>query len=110
MTLLKCHYCSRFRIEWRAHKLGERAQTICDYCLEWHNRAIEVMAGNAISGCQICLASWETLRDRAPGVEVRLYVVPKDGIYQVLCADCVTPYTRARRDLYDGTAYGALLT
>jgi hypothetical protein len=109
VTLSKCHYCSHFRPEWRVHRLGVAAQTICDYCLEWHHRALDVLAGRAISGCQTCGASWETLRDRSPGVEVKLYVVPKDGIYQVLCADCIQPYTGARRDLYGGTAYGALL-
>jgi hypothetical protein len=105
---VRCHYCSRFRPQWRVHQLGtpgKPAQTICDVCLDWHQRAIDVLAGNAISGCQACGATWATLRDREPGVDVRLYVVPRDGIYQVLCKACVTPYVAKRGDLYAGTAF-----
>jgi len=87
------------------HQLTE-AQTICDYCVEWHNHAIEFLAGAAPKGCSACGATWQFLRDSAPGVEVRLYVVPRDGIYQLLCGPCVRPYTAQRADLFRGTAYG----
>jgi hypothetical protein len=110
LSKLRCHYCSRWRPAWCVHRLGTDAapaQTICDHCLEWHQRALDLLAGNAMPGCQACGATWATLRDREPGIEVRLYVVPRDGIYQVLCAACVGPYVRARRDLYVGTAFGA---
>jgi hypothetical protein len=87
------------------HQLAE-AQRICDYCLDWHNKAIEFIAGGAIPGCQVCGASFEFLRDSTPGVEVRMYVVPKDGIYQVLCQTCIQPYVLQRADLYGGTRFG----
>lgn len=112
IALVRCHYCSRERPPWRVHRLGSDArpaQTICDYCLEWHQRAIDLLSGHGISGCQACEATWETLRDREPDAEVRLYVVPRDGIYQVLCAACVQPYVKSRKDLYRGTPYGALI-
>jgi len=104
---VKCHYCSKTRPAWRTHKLTD-AQTICDYCLDWHNKAIDFLGGKGMPGCQACGASWDFLRDSAIGVEsVRMYVVPKDGIYQLLCATCVRPYVSKRADLYGGTRFGA---
>lgn len=102
---VKCHYCSRQLPAWRTHQITA-AQRICDDCLEWHNKAIALLAGGPIPGCQCCGATWELQRDREISVEVRMYVVPKDGIYQVLCALCVRPYVSARGDLYRGTAFG----
>lgn len=106
---VRCHYCSRHLPRWRVHQLT-RAQVICDYCLDWHNHAIEFLAGeSAPRGCQECGASWATLRDRTIGAEVRMYVVPKDGVYQILCPECVAPYLPKRADLYKGTAFGEAL-
>jgi len=110
LALVRCHYCSKQRAPWRVHRLGTAAQTICDDCLAWHQRAIDLLAGAPISGCQECATSWETLRDRELGEDVRLYVVPRDGIYQVLCAACVRLYIPGRKDLYRGTAYGARMS
>lgn len=107
---VRCHYCSKERPAWRVHRLAHNAQIICDYCLEWHNKAIEFLAGRAMPGCQVCGASWEFLRDAAVGsVEVRMYVVPKDGIYQVVCSTCFRPYVAKREDLYGGTPFGVAL-
>jgi len=80
-----CHFCSRPRPAWRIHQIT-RAQSICDYCLEWHKAALEFLAGRSMPGCQVCGETWEFLRDSTLGVEVRMYVVPKDGNYQILCA------------------------
>ena len=102
---VRCHYCSKQRPEFRIHRLVSH-QVICDDCLDWHANALEVLAGGVPRGCQGCGASWAQLRDSTPGVEVRMYVVPKDGIYQVLCAACVRPYTQKRGDLYRGTKFG----
>ena len=106
---VRCHYCSRQLPAWRTHQLESASQRICDDCLEWHNKAIEFLAGRAMPGCQVCCATWEFLRDSALGVEVRMYVVPKDGIYQILCATCVGPYVSKRADLYQGTPFGHAL-
>lgn len=102
---VRCHYCSKGLPAWRTHQLTE-AQRICDYCLEWHGKAIELLAGRALPGCQVCRATPEFLRDSTPGVEVRMYVVPKDGIYQVLCHTCYRSYAVQRADLYHGTLFG----
>src|SRR4051812_46914349 len=99
----RCNYCSRFLPAWRVHRFGPEAapaQTFCDDCLDWHLKALDLLAGNAIPGCQGCGASPEKLRDLSPDVEFRLYVVPRDGLYQVLCQTCVRPYVGQRRDLY----------
>jgi len=101
----RCHYCSRFFPAWRVHVICQ-AQTICDTCLEWHNQALEFLAGRALPGCHGCGASWEVLRDRDKSVEVRLYVVPRDGIYQLLCQSCIRSYVPKRADLYQSTPFG----
>lgn len=93
------------------HQLGtlaNPAQRICDSCLDWHNRAIEFLAGRELApGCQECGVTWEILRDRDKTVEnISMFVVPRDGIYQILCRDCVRPYTQKRADLYAGTGFG----
>lgn len=106
---MTCSFCSRQLPAWRVHQLGtvERpAQTICDDCLDWHNKAIALLAGEAIPGCQGCGATWEILCDRELGSRIPLYVVPKDGIYQVLCSLCLRAYAPKRADLYRGTPFG----
>lgn len=73
--------------------------------------AIELLAGRALPGCQNCGLTSDELREilsKGDGaVEVRLYVVPRDGVYQVLCSSCVRPYVAKRADLYRGTPFGA---
>jgi hypothetical protein len=102
---VRCHFCSKQLPAYRTHQITG-AQRICDCCLEWHRKALDFLGGGAIPGCQECGASWEFLRDSTRNVEVRLYVVPKDGIYQVLCSACVRPYVPKRADLYGGTQFG----
>ncbi len=104
---VRCHFCSRERAIWQVHRLAGNSQVLCEDCLDWHQRGIEFLAGNAMPGCQSCLSTWERLRDQTLGEHVRLYVVPKDGIYQVLCEACIRPYTEKRADLYRGTRFGA---
>jgi hypothetical protein len=101
-----CHWCGQFKPRFRVHTLASR-QTICDYCLEWHYHALEFLGGAAPAGCQVCLTSWAELRAAEPGDEVRLYVVPKDGILALLCRACVKPYLPKTKDHYKGTRFGA---
>jgi hypothetical protein len=73
-------------------------------------RALDLLAARGIPpGCQACGETAERLRDRDPGVEWKVYVVPGDGLLKVLCGRCVLPYARKRRDLYSGTSFGAAL-
>ena len=67
---------------------------------------MDVLAGGVPRGCQDCGASWEFLRDSELGDRVKMYCIPRDGIYQLLCATCVRKYAPKRADLYAGTAFG----
>jgi hypothetical protein len=100
-----CHYCSKRRLRFRVHVLAS-GQGICDYCLEWHNHAIAFLGGTPPPGCQGCGTTWAVLRDSTAGVEVRMWVVMRDGIYQLLCKTCVAGYLPKRTDLYKGTQFG----
>lgn len=105
---VRCHFCSKEKPAFLIYQLT-RAQRICDYCLEWHQKALDFLAGGPIPGCQQCGHTFEFLHDSTPGVEVRMYVVPKDGVYQVLCAACIKPYLPKRADLFTGTEFGKTL-
>ncbi len=105
VVAVRCHWCSKQRPEFRVHRLST-GQVICDVCLDWHLHALQFLGGAAPRGCQVCERPWEQIRDFTPGVEVRMYVVPKDGILQVLCARCAGPYVGKRPDLYQGTRFG----
>lgn len=102
---VRCNYCSKHRFRFRVHRL-QSGQAICDYCLDWHNHAVAFLGGETPRGCQGCGLTWQTLRDSTTGVEVRMWVVIKDGIYQLLCKACVAPYVAQRADLYKGTKFG----
>ena len=106
LVAVRCNYCSKERPAFRMHNLAS-GQKICDYCLDWHNHAIEFLGGAVPRGCQECGATWAFLRDSTLGDEVRMYVVPRDGIYQVHCATCVAAYVAKRADLYKGTQFGS---
>jgi hypothetical protein len=101
----RCNYCSRELPRFRLHQVTQ-AQTVCDDCLDWHFHALEVLAGAPPAGCQGCYLSWQELSDRTPGVQVRMYVMPRDGIMQLLCTKCAREYLPARKDLFKGTQFG----
>ena len=79
---------------------------VCEQCQDWHKHALEILGGAVPLGCSGCGSTWQTLRDLQIGVEVRMYVVPKDGLYQVLCPVCAQQYLPKRSDLYKGTEFG----
>lgn len=79
---------------------------MCGWCLQWHMRALDLLAGKIPPGCQECGLSISVLERASVDADVRLYVVPRDGIYQVLCRRCCDVYVRSRRDLYKGTEFG----
>jgi hypothetical protein len=103
--LIRCNWCSRQLPAYRVHRLSTN-QALCEDCLKWHIEAQNMLAGAPPLGCQSCGRSWKVLRDLAPGVEVRMYAVPKDGLLQLLCFDCLKPYVAKRRDLYQNTHFG----
>jgi hypothetical protein len=103
---VQCNFCSKWYPKHRVHTLSE-AQTVCEYCLDWHFHAQEFLGGAPPRGCQECDLTWETLKAITPGEQVRMYVVPKDGILQLLCAACAAKYIPQRTDLFKGTRFGA---
>ncbi len=103
---LVCNWCGRNRPKYRIHRLHSK-QVICDYCLDWQKHALDVLAGETPRGCQGCVKTWQQLSAETPGDQVRMYVVPKDGIYQLLCKACVIPYLPKTSALYKGTQFGA---
>lgn len=77
----------------------------CWHCLEWHQHAMEVMAGAIPKGCQECDRSFADIA-RVSGDNVRMFLHPKDGVWQVLCPPCSDSYETKRRDLYGNTPHG----
>lgn len=103
---IKCNWCSKFRPRWRTHRLASN-QVVCDTCLEWHFHALDFLGGGVPpKGCQVCGSGWDTLRAREPEEDMRMYVVPKDGIMQLLCRPCMLQYAGKRSDLYKDTDFG----
>jgi len=102
---LRCRFCSK----WRDPRefVGPPAVAPCWDCYYWHRAALAVLAGCAPPGCQgPCRRTWEDLRRETAGENVRMWVHPKDGIYQLLCGECSDAYERKRLDLYRATRYG----
>jgi hypothetical protein len=103
--LHRCRFCSQFRSK---HEFIHDIITgYCWHCYEWHQQALRVLAGEDPPGCQECGTPYELLRAGAAG-DLRMYIHPKDGIYQVLCKRCSDRYERKRLDLYGDTPYGYL--
>ncbi len=105
---LRCRLCGKMRHRFDVVGASVRGYT-CRECLEWHFHAMDVLGGAPPRGCQGCGKTPEQLKRSPDDCDVRMYVVPKDGVYQLLCRDCGRQYTRQRRDLYQGTAFGATL-
>jgi hypothetical protein len=102
----RCNWCSKFYPPHRCHTLQTNA-VICENCIDWHYNAHAFLGGAPPAGCQVCNATWEELRARDPqSLAVKIYVVQKDNNLQMLCEECISPYTDKRADLYRGTEYG----
>jgi hypothetical protein len=108
---VRCHYCSQFRHPLEVLPIGTGGVVMCWRCHEWHCQNIEALAkGGVPHGCFECRATWDELRLRfAAGDnpdDVKMYLVPRDGIYQLLCRTCSDAYELKRADLLRGTLYG----
>lgn len=79
---------------------------MCFHCYEWHLKALAVLAGTPPPGCQECGVTFGALQAASADGNTRMYVHPKDGLYQVLCPLCSDRYTHKRADLYGDTAFG----
>jgi hypothetical protein len=102
----QCRRCSKWR-SLDEFVAGGPQDGYCLRCLEWHRAALDHLAtGKTPSGCQECERSLDELSRAAGSADVKMYLHPKDGIYQVLCGTCSDRYEQKRRDLYARTSYG----
>lgn len=101
----RCHWCSRQVSPYDLFNLST-GQAMCLGCHEWHGYALDVLAGGVPRGCQECGLTLDQLNALTDAPTTRMYVVPKDGVYQVVCATCKDAYCAKRADLYKGTEFG----
>lgn len=102
----RCHYCSKFRPPSEVHTMGSGGALICFRCLEWHRHAMAAFCGQPPPGCQECGLKFADLKEIDGAGNLRMSLVVKDGIYQVLCTPCADSYERKRADLFRNTVYG----
>lgn len=102
---VKCHYCSKPKSPHEVMRLSG-GPVMCWHCLEWHYKALQVLAGHPPPGCQECGITFAKLAEAFPDGDIRMYVHAKDGLYQVLCKTCSDQYVPKRVDLYGDTAFG----
>ncbi|MCC7235590.1 MAG: hypothetical protein IT163_09825 [Bryobacterales bacterium] len=74
---------------------------MCLKCYTWHVVAIAQVRG--ITGCCECHSTFRQLRERTGRSGLRL--VPKDGIYQLMCEPCYGPWLLLNREQVKGTAF-----
>jgi hypothetical protein len=102
----RCHYCSKFRPHSEINHMGAGGVKICFRCMEWHDKAIRLLAGEPPPGCQECGITFADLKEFDSLGNLRMWLVVKDGIYQILCTTCSDAYEKKRADLYRETVYG----
>lgn len=101
---VRCHYCSRFWPQSEVLHIGESV-IMCIHCHEKHRVAID--AFEPPTHCQgPCGRTFEEISLFTPGDKVGMTVHMKDGVYQILCAQCDADYVQKRRDLYGDTRFG----
>lgn len=101
---VQCQYCNRFWPKSEVLEIGESI-VMCFYCHQKHHAALEIF--QMPEACQgPCGRSFNAIAAATPGPRVGLTVHWKDGIYQVLCAQCDADYVQKRQDLYGKTRFG----
>lgn len=105
---VRCNHCSKERHPAEVVRLGEGGARICLRCLESHQQALRALnTGTPPKECQECQTPFELMLPDAQGnIPMTLQMLPKDGIWQVLCMGCAAEYESKRSDLIKGTAYG----
>lgn len=111
IVTVRCHYCSKDQHPGEIISIGTGGAKMCFRCYEWHVENINALAqGGVPMGCFECRVTWAELRARVGPDDnpddVKMFLVPKDGIYQLLCRTCSDAYERKRADLLRGTLYG----
>lgn len=105
---VRCQYCDKSRHPKEVARLGGGV-VMCFICADWHSHALKMLSGETPRGCQECGTTFSSLKvsqklGRDAYITMRL--VPKDGIYQVLCDPCAAKYRVKRKEYYRGTQFG----
>jgi hypothetical protein len=108
IVAVRCNWCSRQLSPSDVYAFSS-LQAMCKRCWEGHHHALDVLAGNMPRACQECGLTVAELNALSNAPTTRMYVVHKDGIYQVLCLTCTDKYCAKRADLFKGTEFGARL-
>lgn len=101
-----CPYCLTPRSPNEVVRM-KGAGLMCWHCYEWHAQALRMLAGEPPTGCQECGLSFQELTAMHPDGNVRMVLVQKDKIYQVLCGACADGYLPKRSELFKGTKFGS---
>jgi len=107
----RCRFCSQ-ACDPREFA-GNPATYPCWNCYQTHLKALALLQGSLLQGelrCKVCNVGQEELGARRAHGDIpgsRMFMHPKDGIYQELCGRCSDRYERQRLDLYGDTPYGA---
>lgn len=103
-----CRGCSRLRHP--REFVHSTRQGLCWVCVEWHERALALLASGAQPpGCQVCgrtFGELDELSKRKGLAETKLVLERRDGIYMILCLECDKTYVAKRVDLYGNTDFG----
>lgn len=101
----RCKICRLWKPRSEFYRVTKTQGNICSKCGEWHEQAL-LLLGRGIPprGCQECGVTFESLAAGTKGDNVGMYLHPKDGIYQILCARCSAKYA-PRSGIYEDTAY-----
>ena len=101
---VKCHSCQQF---YDPREVISVANVhTCQKCWEWHEKAIQQLV-TATGGCPECRRSHDEIGRDYPNGEPEYVLVPKDGIYQLLCRRCEEAYALQRKEMFVGTEHGA---
>lgn len=103
---VNCPYCGQARNPREVMRIGTGGALMCWQCHERHVAALHALASGIAPACAGCGASREALCAQSADGECRMYLHPKDGIYQLLCPACSGRYIRQRADLYGSTRFG----
>ena len=102
---VRCHYCSGWANKHELVTIGAAAK-MCWKCWERHLEALSMLKGDRLWSCGGCKLSVQELNEQSTRPYISMWVVFKDGIYQVLCTPCRLGYEQKRKDLFKGTPYG----
>lgn len=98
---VQCRRCTKWR---SPHEFV--GDTITGYCLQcYSDHCIQIAQIRGIDLCCECKLTFTQLRARNGG-KLRMTMVPKDGIYQLLCHICNARFEQLSKHFFKGTPYG----